>query len=92
MAVILALLAIPLARLRPRQGRYSKIGLALLAYFVYQIGLFAAGTWIEKERMPSLVGFWWVHAAVFAFAMWLALRQDPIVKQRLVARPAGSGV
>jgi lipopolysaccharide export system permease protein len=82
MAVILALLAVPLARLRPRQGRYSKMGLALLAYFIYQIGLFAAGTWIEKERLPSVAGFWWVHAAAFAFAMWLALLQDPLSKAR----------
>jgi len=82
MAIVLSLLAVPLARLRPRQGRYSKMGLALLAYFIYQIGLFAASTWIEKERMPTAFGFWWVHVAVLACALWMALRQDPLVSNQ----------
>ena len=29
------MLAVPLAKLRPRQGRFGKIGIAMLAYFLY---------------------------------------------------------
>ncbi|HET9865609.1 MAG TPA: LPS export ABC transporter permease LptF, partial [Steroidobacteraceae bacterium] len=42
MAVVLAGIAVPLARLRPRQGRYARIGYAVLIFFVY-INLAIAG-------------------------------------------------
>jgi len=77
-ALILAIFAVPLARLRPRQGRYAKMGLALLAYFLYQIGLATGKVWIEKETLPAAVGLWWVHVLGLTFAVWLVLRQDPL--------------
>jgi len=77
MALILALLAAPLARLQPRQGRYSKMGVALLAYFLYLVSLNTATAWIEKETALGAFGLWWVHAVAVAIALWLLLRQDP---------------
>src|SRR5688500_2073452 len=35
MALVLMVLAVPVAKLRPRQGRFARIGLAILAYFLY---------------------------------------------------------
>jgi len=75
MTAILALLAVPLARLRPRQGRYGKMGLAILIYFVYANLLAAARVWIERETVPAAVGLWWVHAIVIAMALWLLARE-----------------
>ena len=54
-------LAVPLARLRPRQGRFGRIGIAILAYFVYSQVLAAARTWVESGVVPEFVGMWWVH-------------------------------
>jgi lipopolysaccharide export system permease protein len=78
MALILSILAVPLARLRPRQGRYSRMWMALLAYFVYQIAMGIATVWIEKQAQPGILGMWWVHALALGCALWLVLRQDPL--------------
>lgn len=85
MAFVLTLLAVPLAQLRPRQGRYARIGLAILLYFVYANLLSAAKVWVAKGTVPPLVGLWWVHALFVAFALfmlfgraiWLRLRPRP---------------
>src|ERR1019366_5573319 len=35
MVLLLTLIAVPLSRLRPRQGRYGRLGFAIVAYFFY---------------------------------------------------------
>ena len=54
MALVLAVIAIPLARLRPRQGRYARIGYAVLIFFVY-INLAIAGTPVAGARRDPAV-------------------------------------
>jgi lipopolysaccharide export system permease protein len=68
MAVIMALIAVPLARLAPRQGRYARVGYAVLIFFVYINLMIAGKTWIEKGVTPAWLGLWWVHVVVAAFA------------------------
>ena len=55
MASVLMLLAVPLSRLRPRQGRFGRIGIAVLVYFMYYQLLIAAKAWIEGGSLnPTL--------------------------------------
>ena len=61
MALVLTLLAVPLSRLRPRQGRYARVGFAIVVYFVYSNLLSAAKVWVEKGQLPPAIGVWWVH-------------------------------
>jgi lipopolysaccharide export system permease protein len=71
MAVVMGLIAVPLARLRPRQGRYARVGFAILIFFLY-INLAIAGKmWIERGTLPEWLGLWWVHATVAVFATLL---------------------
>jgi len=73
MAVVLALIGIPLARLRPRQGRYARIGYAVLIFFVY-INLSIAGRQaLSRGAIPQWLGLWWVHAAVILLAAAILL-------------------
>ena len=64
MVFVLALLAVPMARLRPRQGRYARLWIAITVYFVYFSLASAARVWIERGAAPAWAGLWWVHAAV----------------------------
>ncbi len=48
MVLVLAFIAVPLAALRPREGRYARVAVAILLYFVYANLVSAAQVWIEK--------------------------------------------
>jgi lipopolysaccharide export system permease protein len=74
MALVLTLIAVPLSRLRPRQGRYTQVGFAIVVYFAYSNLLSAAKVWIEKGVLPPILGVWWVHAAALAFGLYLMMR------------------
>ena len=52
MALVLTLVAVPLSRLRPRQGRYARVGFAIVVYLVYANLLSACKVWIEKGQLP----------------------------------------
>ncbi len=77
MVLVLALVAVPLSALRPREGRYARVAIAILLYFVYSNLLSAAQVWIETGRLPPAIGTWWVHALVAAIGIWLLHRQSP---------------
>lgn len=76
MALVLMALGVPLAKLRPRQGRYARIGIAILVYFVYSNLLAATRVWIEKGDPGGALGLWWVHLLPAAVAAWLLWRDE----------------
>jgi lipopolysaccharide export system permease protein len=75
MALVLTLVAVPLSRLRPRQGRYARVGFAIVVYFVYSNLLSAAKVWLEKGDLPPAIGVWWVHLAALALGLYLVMRE-----------------
>jgi lipopolysaccharide export system permease protein len=58
---VIALLAIPLARVNPRQGRFTRLVPAMILCFVYILALSGARTALEKGDLPLNLGLWWVH-------------------------------
>lgn len=74
MALVLTLVAVPLSKLRPRQGRYAQVGFAIVVYFVYSNLLSASKIWVEKSDLPPVIGVWWVHAAALALGLYLVMR------------------
>ncbi len=75
MALVLTLVAVPLSRLRPRQGRYARVGFAIVVYFVYSNLLSASKVWLEKGDLTPAIGVWWVHLAALALGLYLLLRE-----------------
>lgn len=73
MCVVLALLAVPLARLRPRQGRYARVWIAVVIFFLYYALASAGKTWIARGTVPEAFGLWWTHAAVALLALSVIL-------------------
>jgi lipopolysaccharide export system permease protein len=86
MAFLLALLAVPLAELRPREGRYARVGYAILIYFIYVNLLTAARSWLEKGSLAPLPGLWWPHVALLVTALALLVRQTHPSAFRLARR------
>jgi lipopolysaccharide export system permease protein len=68
MSLVLTLLAVPLARLRPRQGRYSRVWLAVLVYFVYSNLISASKVWLARGTTSEFFGLWWTHVAIIVLA------------------------
>ncbi len=68
--MILLMLAVPLARVKPRQGKYAKIGPGLLIYIGYLLLMILSKNWLENERIPSFIGLWWVHLLMLLLVLW----------------------
>ena len=61
MTLVLTALAIPLGRLRPRQGRYAHVWVAALVFALYANLALAARTWLARGQIAPAFGLWWVH-------------------------------
>jgi lipopolysaccharide export system permease protein len=70
-ALVLGLLALPLSRTSPREPRYARMLLALLAWLVYYNGLLLGRAWIGQGKLAAGFGLWWVYVPALAIAAWL---------------------
>ncbi|NNC55297.1 MAG: LPS export ABC transporter permease LptF [Pseudomonadales bacterium] len=91
-ALMLALLALPLSRTSPRQGRYGKLAVAVLVYIVYANLLGAARVWLERGLLPPALGLWWVHGLVLAAVLLMLLQNNRWRFSVVPARVAGKSV
>lgn len=73
-ALLLALLAIPLAHTEPRRGRYANVVPALLLYIAYRSLLSTARNWVADGTFPALPSVWLVHVACLLIAVALLAR------------------
>lgn len=90
MVFVLAMLAVPLARLRPRQGRYARIWLAIVVYFVYFSLASAGKVWITRGTLPVALGLWWVHALVVLLTLAVILAPAGRIRWRHRVAMAGT--
>jgi lipopolysaccharide export system permease protein len=59
--ILLAMVAIPLARSSPRQGKSEKIIAAAVIFAIYYNLSGLAQTWVEQGLVPRFPGVWWLH-------------------------------
>jgi lipopolysaccharide export system permease protein len=70
---ILAILAVPMSAVRPRQGRYLSLIPAVLVYVIYIHLLYIARHWVERGLVPVSIGMWWVHGVMLLFVLLVML-------------------
>ena len=58
------MLAVPLARTSPREGRHAKLFSAVVVYFIYSNTVSIFERLIERGAVPSFIGAWPVHAVM----------------------------
>ena len=68
---IVTLMAVPLSRVNPRQGRFLKLLPAILLYMAYLTLLIAARGALDKGKIPVALGLWWVHAIFLVIGLGL---------------------
>ena len=86
MCLVLTLLAVPLSRLRPRQGRYARVWLAIVLYFVYSNLISAARAWLAHGEIPPDLGLWWTHILVIILCITLMFGPRTLANIRLRRR------
>ncbi len=62
---LLTFVVVPLSSVNPRQGRFAKMGPALLIYMTYFLAISASKSGIEDGTIPTMVGMWPVNIAMF---------------------------
>ncbi|MGA7800743.1 MAG: LPS export ABC transporter permease LptF [Gammaproteobacteria bacterium] len=67
-ALVLIVLAVPLSRTTPRQGRYGRLFAAVLVFIIYYNLLGSARVWVQHGNLPPAIGMWWVHGLALAVA------------------------
>jgi len=92
MCLVLALLAVPLSKLRPRQGRYARVWVAVLIFFVYYNLATTGKTWIARGTVPEVVGLWWTHVVVALLALAVIVAPGLINRLRYRLRYGTRGV
>ncbi len=76
--LLLGALAVPLARTSPREGRYGRLLVAVLVYFLYNNALGIARTLIERGDIVPALGVWPVHLVVAIAGGWMIFAQSSV--------------
>ena len=74
--LLLTLLAIVMARTTPRQGRYARLVLAFIVYFLYNNAVGIAQKLVERGDLSAVVGVWPVHLIFAAAVLAVLYRQS----------------
>ena len=69
--ILLAMVAIPLSRASPRQGKGEKIITATIFFAIYYNLNGLAQTWVEQGVVPVFPGVWWLHGLMLVAVVWI---------------------
>ena len=83
-ALLLALMAIPLGHVNPRVGRSANLIVAVLVFLLYHNGMSIVQAWVQQERLSFGVGVWATHALALALVVLLFARR--VYWQRWIPR------
>lgn len=88
LVIIIAMLAVPLAKVNPRQGRFFKLIPAIFLYMLYLGLLIAARGQMDKGKLPIFF-FWIIHFIFLSIALTLLYWDTIRIKFR---KPQGVGI
>ena len=71
---LLTLIAVPLSRVNPRQGKFGRLLPALLLYLGYYSLLIIARSALEDGKIPAQLGMWWLHGSALLLGVVLIMR------------------
>ena len=83
--LVLVLLALPLARSSPREPRYARLLIALLAWVIYYNCLAIGRSKISMGALDPRVGFWWVQIPTILIALYLLWQGQRLPRPRAPA-------
>ena len=82
MSLIAVLLAIPISKVPPREGRYKRV-LPAIFIFIFYLGLLITSRgWLEAGIIQAFPGIYSVHLIFMVLGLFLLNRADSFKKQR----------
>ncbi|HCG6648252.1 TPA: LPS export ABC transporter permease LptF [Vibrio parahaemolyticus] len=79
---LLTMLVIPLSAVNPRQGRFAKMGPAILIYLAYFLAISATKSALEDGAIPAAIGMWPINAMLLIVAI-MANMMDSVPARRM---------
>lgn len=61
MVPICAMIAFPLSKVNPRQGRFARLFPAIILFMMYITLLISLRGMLSKGNIAPEIGMWWVH-------------------------------
>ena len=90
LVLIIAFIAVPLSKTKPRQGKYGKLLPAIIIYLLYLVALNTARSSMEQADEIGLISpLWMVHITVFALAALMNF-WEPIQRTLIARSPKNS--
>ena len=80
---MLALLGTALIHTSPRQGRHTRIILAIIVYALLFNLFGVAHSLVEQGHIPSIPGIWWFYVLPLVLLCLLLVRPVRIMKTRV---------
>lgn len=77
---VVTLMAVPLAKVNPRQGRFLKLLPAIFLYMLYLGLLISSRGALDKGRIPLSLAFWPVHVSFFILGLVLLYWENIVLK------------
>lgn len=74
---LLILIAVPLSRVNPRQGKFARMGPALLIYLGYFMVLMATKRALADGSVPIGLGLWWIHGCLALIGISMLIKERP---------------
>ncbi|WP_413625613.1 LPS export ABC transporter permease LptF [Luteibacter sp. Lutesp34] len=74
--LVLMMMVLPMSRQAPRDARYGRLLIAVLAYFLYVVWQLIARAQIIKGHLHTSAPIWLLHVIVFGVAAWYFWRQN----------------
>ncbi len=71
MIPVIAVMAVPLSRVNPRQGRYTRLVPAMILCFLYVLILSSSRSGVARGTTSPETGLWWVHGLFLVITVFL---------------------
>jgi lipopolysaccharide export system permease protein len=80
--LVLILLALPLAKSSPREPRYARLLIAMLAWMIYNSCVTLGRSMISQGKWSPLIGFWWLQIPTALIALLMLWRSQQLPRPK----------
>lgn len=67
--------------MNPRQGRFAKLGPAILIYLTYFLAISATKSALEDDAIPAAIGMWPINGLLLVIAIGANMMDSAFVRR-----------